>query len=365
MPFPLPTPEELTRRQEARLEAAILAARPDASPQAVARAVRSPRGVLAAIARVQAEALYGVHLHLRWWGDQYFPDTAEVDFLDRHGDIWGIHRRAATRATGRAQFQGTSGTILAEGLELQSGGGIVMTTDAVATIPDGGSVTVSVTAQEAGKDGNLEPETPLTIVTPVTGVQSVIIDHEGTAGGATQESDDELLDRLLERIQEPPHGGADFDYPVWVRNIFPAAKVRTLPNWMGPGSVGVVIAMGSRTAPRTATSSELEDIAAYLNTVRPVTVAELSVLPVELAAVDFTIAVEPDELRVRGAVEAALTSFFAREARIGAPLWRSRISEAVSAAAGEYRHDLIAPEDNLSFGPRQLPMVGNIFWVTS
>lgn len=100
MPFPLPTPEQLTRQQEAFLEAEVRRVRPTASPQAIARAVRSPHGLLAVIARCQAMALYGAHLHLRWWGDQYLPDTADEELLGRHADIWGISlERGAERAS--------------------------------------------------------------------------------------------------------------------------------------------------------------------------------------------------------------------------------------------------------------------------
>lgn len=362
MPFPLPTPQELARRQEARLEAAIQAARPDASPQAIARAVRSPRGVLAAIARVQAEALYGLHLHLRWWGDQYFPDTAEAEFLDRHGDIWGIHRRAATRAVGMAQFLGEEGTTISAGFKLRSPTGVILATTEAGTVPLSGSMVLPVKAAGAGPEGNLDPETGLAMVSPIGGIEAIALDAEGMAGGAAAETDAGLLARLLERIQEPPHGGAAFDYPVWVQNLFPAARVRTLPGWLGPGTVGVAIAMGTRLEPRAPLSAELAEIAAHLETERPVTVADLAVLPVEIVPVDLTILVQPDELRVRGAVEAAVKTFFAREARIGEPLWQSRLSEAISAASGEYRHDLVAPAGNLEFDPRQLPVPGNFFW---
>lgn len=367
MPFPLPTPTELTRRLESRMELALRAARPDASPAAIARAVRSPRGILAAIVRVTAMALYEAHLHLRWWGNQYFPDSAEVENLERHASIWGVVRRAATRAVGQATVQGAVGTTIPAGSVLIGATSDYTVDEAVTiTVDDAdGEVTISITANEAGPDGNLAIEgTPLTFETPIAGLAEPVayVGAEGILGGAAIESDASLLSRLLELIRDPAHGGAAFDYPRWVQNSFAAVQVKSLPNWVGEGSVGVVVAMGTALLPRAPTETELDDIAAYLETVRPVT-AEVIMVPVELLAVDLTILVDPYTAAVRAAVEAAIKAFFAAEAKIGTRLPKSRLSEAISAAAGEYRHELSVPAADILPSASQLPVPGTITWV--
>ena len=74
------------------------------------------------------------HLTLQyvdWLSLQLLPDTAETEWLDRHGDIWLVNsdgstgRKMATLATGTASFVGTiNGTILPAGTQLQSGVGM-------------------------------------------------------------------------------------------------------------------------------------------------------------------------------------------------------------------------------------------------
>lgn len=361
MPFPLRTPQEIQRRLEASMETELRRVRPDASEAAIARAVRSPRGMIAAILRITAMALYEEHLHLRWMGDQYFPDTAEIEALIRHCSIWGIVRRPATRAIGRATVAGTDGTLVPIGARLVGATAIYVTTTAV-TLDDGTAV-LELTALDAGADGNAAAGTGLSFESPIAGLDAPVatVDSEGLAGGAEIETPAALLRRLLERIQEPAHGGAFFDYPVWVQNKFPALSVLCLPNWTGLGTVGVAVVMGDADAPRVPTSAELIAIAAEIETQRPVT-ADVDVFAATLVTIDPTIMVDPFTVAVKAAVQTALKAFFAAEAGIGKLMPKSRMSEAISAATGEYRHELIVPAGDVVPAAAAFPVLGTITW---
>ena len=61
-----------------------------------------------------------MHLTLQyidWLALQLLPDTAETEWLDRHGEIWLVNadgtlgRKQATFATGSVTFTGTTGTV--------------------------------------------------------------------------------------------------------------------------------------------------------------------------------------------------------------------------------------------------------------
>lgn len=363
MPAPLPTPEELTRRAEARLEAALKRIRPNISPAAIARAVRSEKGLLAAIARVHATGLYGTHMHLAWNVQQMMPDTAEAEYLIRHAAIWGVYRRAATKAVGFALFTGVAGTVIPAQLDLRlPSGGLAITT--VAGVLDGaGDATIPVVAVEGGVQGNTAPGAVLPIVSVQAGLdpQMAVLDPDGMAGGAEEENDASLLARVLAEIREPAHGGASHDYPRWIQNDFAATKVATVPLWVGPGSVAAVVAMGTALAPRVPIPAELDAMAAHLEVLRPVT-AEVYVIPVELLAVPMKMAVVPDSSPVRAAVEGAALAHFAADANIGTRLALSRLSEAISAASGEYRHYITLPPADIVPARQQLPVLGAVTW---
>lgn len=363
MPAPLPTPDELTRRAEARLEAALKRIRPEASPAAIARAVRSEKGLLAAIVRAQAQGLYGTHLHLRWNVDQLMPDTAEAEHLIRHSSIWGVYRRAATKAVGFAEFTGIAGTVVPAELDMRLPGGGLAITSAAGVVGVGGTVTIAIEAAEGGVLGNTVGGATLPIVSVLAGLdpQAAVLDVNGMAGGAEEESDASLLARVLVEIREPGHGGNKNDYRVWIQNAFAVAKVETVPLWVGPGSVGVVVAMGTALAPVAPIPAELDAMAAHLDGLRPVT-AEVYVRPVVLLPVPLQLAVDANSAPVRAAVEAAIGAHFAAEAEIGKLFPRSRLSEAISSANGEYRHYLALPAGDVAPARDRLPVPGAITW---
>lgn len=364
MPFPLPTPDDLARGMEARMEAAVRAVRPAADPAAIARAVRSEKGMLAAHARTDAQSLYLNHLHLRWWGDQYMPDTAEAAALIRHASIWGVFRRPATKAVGYAVFSGVVGTTVPQGLLLRTPGGAVVETITPAAVGGAGVVGIGLRALEGGSGANTSGGVTLPLITTLAGLdpQAAVLDTDGLAGGTEQETDPSLLARLLKVIREPGHGGAAFDYPQWVQNAFAACKVKTISGWVGLGSVGVVVAMGTPDAPRPPTPAEISAIAAHLETLRPVT-AEVHVLACILMPTPLTIGLDPDTLANRAAVDAGIVEFFAHESEIGGRLYRSRLSEAISAASGEYRHNLPVPPGDIVAAACELATRGVITWV--
>ncbi|HEV2556799.1 MAG TPA: baseplate J/gp47 family protein [Bosea sp. (in: a-proteobacteria)] len=363
MPFPLSSPEELAESQAVEMAAALKALRPDVEPLAIDRAVRSEKGLVAAHVRTDAIGLYETHLHLRWWGDQYMPDTAELEALIRHGSIWGVYQRAATKAVGFAAFTGTPGLAIPLGLQLRTPGGALVETSEAGVVGDGGSVTLALVATEGGTAGNTAGGATLPIVTALAGLdpQAATLDGDGLKGGAAEETPASLLERLLAVIREPGHGGADFDYPNWVRSAFAASKVKTIANWVGPGSVGVAVAMGTALAPEEPSPAEIAAIATHLEGLRPVT-AELHVLAYLPLVVPFTLAITPDTLANRAAAQAALADHFAREATIGGRMELSRISEAVSAANGEYAHRIESPAAAIAPAPRELPLLGAITW---
>lgn len=172
------------------------------------------RSVLAVIARAVGGGFHLQHGHLDYMAGQLMPDTA-TDWLDRHAGIWDINRKAATFASGDVNFTGTDGNTVPSGTTLQRDDGVRFITQADAAI-SGGTATASVSAEEAGADGNTDAGVVLSFVSPVAGVDTdATVASGGLDGGADTESDESLRQRLLNRLQEPPHGGADYDYTAW------------------------------------------------------------------------------------------------------------------------------------------------------
>jgi uncharacterized phage protein gp47/JayE len=375
MPWPVPSARTIAERFAGTLEAGLLRIRPLLDPVALSRSVRSARGVLAQIGRAIALEAREVHDHVAWWGRQYFIDTAEEEMILRHANIWGIAQRAASSAIGNLDIEGTAGTALPAGLEFRMSDSARFVTTSTATIGVDGRVSVPAQAIAAGAAGNIEAGIRLVTYTPFPEISRATVALPGFAGGADEETLIELQTAVLSHIRQRPHGGAGFDYPTWVGRQFDTRAVAVAPEWIGRGSVGIIVAMkdadGSARVP---TAPECEAILAYLGApgsptgVRPVT-AHIVVVACELEAIDISVRIRPDNVATRAAVTDAFARYVAtigdaddpqNATPIGARIEPSRISEAISAASGEYSHDLTVPSAPYTLGNKKFPTAGVI-----
>lgn len=374
MPWPVPSAKTVAERIASAMEFSISLVKPLVDPLAISRAVRSARGMLAMIGRAVALEVREIHDHVAWWGRQYFVDTAEDEFVQRHADIWGIVARPATYAVGNLTIEGAAGTQLPADLEIAGSDGTLYRTTATTVISPNGNATVAAKAVVAGPSGNLEASIRLRTVTAFPEINRITVAEGGFAGGAEAETPAELAAATMAYIRQRPHGGAGFDYPSWLREEFDVRAVKTETDWVGRGSVGVIVAMKDGTSARAPTESEMAEQLAYLGApgsssgVRPVT-AYVVIVPAEMREIPITVRVRPDTVATRAAVHEAYAAFIAtigdenddqNESPIGARIEPSRISEAISAASGEYAHDLISPSAPFTLDRDQYPLPGVI-----
>lgn len=325
------------------------------------------RSVIGIMATVLAGAAHGLYGFLAWIARQIFPDTAEAESLARWASIWGVDRKPAWPAAGGATFTGTNGAAIAAGTRLRRTDGVEYLTTEAGVIA-GGSLTLNAKAVAAGAGGNAAAAVSLRLVNPIAGVQSAVtVAAGGLVDGADIESDATLLARLLTRIQEPPHGGALHDWRAWtldraahgvdVTAVWPA------PQEMGAGTMTIRFMMHDAYANGIPLSADLEAVEAHLDVVRPVTVKELFVVAPVAVPIAFDISgLDPVSQDVRDAIEAELRDLLRREARPGGTVLISHIREAISIAAGERDHALVAPAANVESDTGEISTFGDITW---
>ncbi|WP_024896821.1 baseplate J/gp47 family protein [Brucella rhizosphaerae] len=372
MPWPVNSAKTIAERIASAMEFSISLVKPLVDPLAISRAVRSARGMLAMIGRSVALEVREIHDHVAWWGRMYFVDTAEDEFVDRHANIWGIAARPATYAVGNIMVEGAAGAPLPTDLEIAGSDGTIFRTTALAVIPVGGSVIVPAKAVVAGPIGNLEAGIRLRTVNAFPEINRITVAEGGFAGGAVAETPAELAAAVMAYIRQRPHGGAGFDYPSWLRERFDVRAVKPETDWIGRGSVGVIVAMKNGTSARAPTEAEMEEQLAYLGEpgstsgVRPVT-AYVVIVPAKMRLIPITVRLRPDGVATRAAVEEAFAAFIAtigdesddqNDSPIGALIEPSRISEAISAASGEYAHDLMSPAAPFRLERDEYPLPG-------
>lgn len=307
------------------------------------------RSFLGVISRALAGLSHLLFGFLEWISLQVFPDTAEVEYLNRWASIWGIARKEATFAELEITITGNSGGVIPINTIYQRSDAIQYHLDAEITIPVSGSITGKIIAEDSGDNSNIDVAETVSLLSPIANVISdslistIIIDAEDT------ESDESLRARLLARLRQPPLGGAANDYINWSLEVPGVTRAWVLPLFLGPGTVGVSFVEDDEDPiiPSPAKVSEVDD---YIRTLKPVT-ADLTTFAPVAAAMDLTIKIRPNSTEVQENITAEIEDLINRDATLagsyGGPgvvnngsILLSKINQAISIAVGVEDHEI-------------------------
>ena len=351
MPFNRPSIDDLVRRGSADVAARL----PGTEPLL-------RRSVVGGVVRVVSGAHHELYGYVGWVARSVFADTAEGPELERQASIWGVSRIEAIEASGTMTVTGTTGAAVPVDSVWRRGDGAEYRVTAAAVLA-AGTAAVSVEAREPGRAGNAAIDVKLSVVSPLPGVVSESTVSVAVAGGADAESDDGLRARLIERIQNPPRGGAASDYRFWAKSAHPDVTRRWVrPLAGGLGTVTVYFMTDDATANGIPIAAAVATVNGYIDARRPVTAAVTVSAPVAVA-LDVTIdMLDPDTLAVRAAVEAELADLIVREAEPGGTIRVTHIAEAISSAAGEIDHVLVRPAANVAHNANQIAVPGTVTW---
>jgi uncharacterized phage protein gp47/JayE len=314
------------------------------------------------LARVLAGAVHGLYGYIDWLSRQILPDTSEYEWLERHASLWlSEGRKSAATSTGEVSFTGVSGSVVPSETVLTTAAGVQVATTAEATLTSG-TASVAAAAVDAGAAGNLVAGTPLSLVSPIAGVQSTVtVASGGLTGGADIEDDEALRARVIARIQQPPQGGCAYDYEAWALELEGVTRAWVYPQELGLGTVTVRFVRDDD-ASLIPDAAEVAAVQAYLDARRPVT-AQVTVVAPIAKALNITITgLMPDTAAVRSAIEAEIIDLLRREAVPGGTILISHLREAISIAAGESDHELTSPVANVTHATGELAVLGTITW---
>ena len=320
------------------------------------------------VARVFGEAYGGashlLHAHIDYGIQQMLPTTATGEDLDNHARMWlRVPRKPAAYAAGEILVTGTVGTVVPEQSKWQRADGTVFASVKSVTLTTS-QMLVAVVAEEAGEKGNTMAGVSVSVFSPVIGLQSAaVVADSGISFGSDVESDTDLRNRILQRIQKAAQGGADYDYEEWALEVAGVTRAWPLPLHMGLGTVGLAFVRDNDASGIIPDEREITAVAAYIEAERPVTAQVFVFAPVP-KPVQYEILVMPDTPDVRASVEAALRDFHARESDLGGRLPLSRIGEAISQARGEFSHVLRSPTADVVCKTVEIATYGGVTWPT-
>lgn len=122
-----------------------------------------------------------------------------------------------------------------------------------------------LTCEEAGAAGNVL-NYDLVPIEYVYGLEKIVL-YEQIESGSDAESEEEFRKRILFHLQKPASSGNIYNYIEWAMSVEGVGAAKCIPVWNGPGTVKVVIVDSAK---RAATSALVNEVAAYIETQRPI-----------------------------------------------------------------------------------------------
>lgn len=167
-----------------------------------------------------------------------FPRTSEGEYLEYITEGEGVTRTLATPTTRHFEVTGSSGQVT-EGERFFVDGVYFVAQESIG-IP---GVFRGKSEEVGAYTATYEPETILPVEDDIEGLESIVMvnKHVGDNDGIDDESDESLLGRYDEKIENSPGPGNNSDYIRWAKEIPGVGNVLPDPLWRGPGTVRIVI----------------------------------------------------------------------------------------------------------------------------
>jgi uncharacterized phage protein gp47/JayE len=184
-------------------------------------------------------------------------------------------------------------------------------------------------------------------------------------GGTDEETDDQLRARVLQRIRQPPQGGAAHDYIRWALAVPGVTRAWVAPLEMGIGTVTVRVLFDDLRADSDGwpQQSDLDAATAYIDSVRPVAVKDFWVLAPVKQFIDVEISnLNPDNDAVRGGIEVAIQDMLFANAAPGQTIFAAWKAAAVMNAPGVISFDLVNWQDDVMQSPGHMAVLNNIVY---
>lgn len=221
-----------------------------------------------------AMQIYQAMQYADYSGKMSFLKYANEDYLDNLAALRGVKRIEATAATTTLKFSIDSalGSVVAipEGTRVTNGDFVYFATDEYAEIPAGQtSVTVLATCTDAGTVGNGFEAGEFTVLVNTLPYISEVTNIDATSGGADEESDDNLKDRIFNAPASYSTAGSAAAYEYHVKSVDPTINDVVVDS-SSPGTVDIYFTCEGGQLPKDALIEKVKD---YLsdNNIRPLT----------------------------------------------------------------------------------------------
>lgn len=292
-----------------------------------------------------------------------FPQTSWGDWLTRKAEEHGIIRQEATNSSVILTITGQAGTTVQEGSLFSTNDGKNFLTVESKKIEDDGTVDIKAQSQDVGTNCNVDAETITKIPVSIYGV-SAVTNKSPAYDGFDEETDEELLERLLFKVRQPATSGNKNHYVIWATNVEGVGGVKVLPLWNGNGTVKVIITDAKN---EIASEDLIAKVQNYIDEQRPIgaTVTVVSPKPLNI---DISLKVTKgsgniDEIK-NAVNDFFKTTAFESEYVSYAQVGKIILEKAAITGVQDYSDlTLNNKAENIALTDEQLPTVGQVYLI--
>ncbi|MBN1079288.1 baseplate J/gp47 family protein [Clostridium botulinum] len=218
------------------------------------------------------------------------------EHLERRCLEQGIARKLFTIAFGIIKVIGKKKAKLPKGALVSTKLGRIYFTNEDLILDDNGIGFVGITASEKGSKYNVDVGEICCLPVKYEGIFSVL-NEEKINNGYDIESDEDLYNRYLLKVQTPATSGNKYHYEQWAREVTGVGFAKCIP---GKGHVKVIITNSNK---RAANKELIKETSEHINSIRPVLAGVLEVVTVKETAINITANVEIDTSVVLGDIQ--------------------------------------------------------------
>lgn len=293
---------------------------------------------------------------------QLFIQTADEEYLIKHGQTKRFPRKMPSKAEGPASFPATAGSVIPAGTKIKRADNVTYSTKAERTAGADGTVTLELIADNAGKDGNATAGTILSLVSPVAGVTTQgSVGNLGITGGSDIEDIEDYRERLLFYVQNPPTGGSKTDYETWAREVSGVTRAWCYPIESGPGTVTVRFMMDDNYDDGIPLAGDVQRVKNHIDALQPATATVYIEAPIADPLNIVFESLDPMTTEAKAAVESNLKSLVQSSSVIpGGEIKLSKIRAAISNATGNEDFVLSSPTADIVMPKGHITVLGTI-----
>ena len=309
-----------------------------------------------------AAQLQSLGIQADWVLDQSFPQTAQGQYLDYHGQMRGLTRMPAVKAVGTLRFfvntPPVMDMVISEGTVCMTAGGVRFQTVEDGILREGSLYTeIPAEAVEGGVQGNVAAGT-VVILTACPVAVTGCTNPDPLAGGRDAEEDEAFRSRILDSYQRLPNGANAAWYEQTAVNYGGVAAAKAVGRARGIGTVDVYVA----TAQGVPGEALLAGLQAELQEKREIAV-DVAVKAPEVRTVNVAVEVAVNHgavfSEVKAEIERTISAYFGGEL-LGRAVCLAELGSRIYALPDVKNYRFLIPETDVTENETGLPVLGTL-----